>query len=257
MNLENTHPDEAIWAYLHGELDDAARAVFEQRLVDDGALRVRCEQARRLDGTLHAALPALDTASVSDAALAEQALAAWERDQDIREPAAPATRSVAARVWRFRSLTAGCAALAAALLVFAAYPLLRPPQAGPWAPVTFVPLVTRGPAAASRPALLRAQDAKRAQEALADSLAWALADCGGTLPANLSLVLQVRELTDGAFSAMVRAELPDGRLLGEWSGDYSSLGRFMEDADASAARLAEAIAVPPAAAGGPRPRPGE
>lgn len=257
MNLENTHPDEAIWAYLHGELDDAARADFERRLADDGALRVRCEQARRLDGIMHTALPALGAAELADAALADQALAAWERDQDVREPAAPAARSVTARVRLFRSLAAGCAGLAAALLIFAAYPLLRPPQAGPWAPVKVVPLVTRGPAATSRPALLRAQDAKRAQEALADSLAWALADCGGTLPANLSLTLQVRELPDGAFSALVRAELPDGRLLGEWSGDYSSLDRFMEDADASAARLAEAIAVPPVAPGDPKPRPGE
>ncbi len=257
MNLDNTHPDEAIWVYLHGELDDAVQAAFEQRLVEDGALRVRYEQARRLDGTLHTALPDLDTAWFSDAALAEQAAAAWARDQDVRESAAPATRSVTARVWLFRSLSAGGAALAAALLVFAAFPLLRPPQAEPWAPVTFVPLVIRGPAAASRPARLREQDATRAQATLADSLAWALDDCGGTLPANLSLSLQVRELPNGAFSALVRAELPDGRLLGEWVGDYSSLDRFMEDADASAARLAEAIAVPPAAAGGQKARPGE
>lgn len=90
------------------------------------------------------------------------------------------------------------------------------------------------------------------QAALADALAWALADRGGSLPDGLTLALRVNELPDGAFAAVVRAEGAGGRPMGEWSGDYSRLERFFEQADASAAQIAAALAVP--ASAGEKPR---
>ncbi len=257
MNTEKPTIEDEIWAYLHGELDAAAARDFERRLSADGGLRERCRQARSLDGLLRATLPAVAAGeSVSDETLAGQFLAAWERDQ----PAPAVAESIPCAHPRARfSLTcrAGLAALAATLLAVALLPVFRKSPALPpaaWAPVAFAPLIYRGAVVAPAAGRLGRRDAVQMQTALADALSWALADRGGRLPDGLTLALRVNELPAGAFAVVVRAEGADGRLRGEWSGDYSRLERFFEQADASAAQIAEALAVP-AATGKTPPRP--
>jgi hypothetical protein len=257
MNMEQQRTEDGIWAYLHGALDEAARRDLEQRMAADPSLRGRCDQARRLDRLLRATLTEVGTgADTGDEALVEQALAAWERDQQAAHatPVAPsASRAARPRIHQSWAFRLGAVGLAAALLAVALLPVFQKPGAPPpaaWAPVAFAPLRTRGAPGAGT---LQLQDAIRMQRALADSLSWALADRGGRLPDGLSLQFRVNELPAGALAVVVRAEGPDGRMLGEWSGDYSRQERFFEQADASAAQMAAALAVPPP--GGPEPGP--
>jgi anti-sigma factor RsiW len=266
VNTETRQRDETLWAYLHGELDEDARRIFEQRLAADGVLRDRCEHARRLDRLLQATLPELDaaTACSSDEALTDQALAAWEQDQPSvpGDPAALHARRPAAPCFRlFRPLPVGIAGLAAAvLLVVAVHPLFRDrqePREAAWADAEFVPLVYRGQAPAPGSGALGPRDAVNMQAALADALAWALDDRNSTLPAGMTLFFRVQQLPAGAFSVAVRAEGPDGAARGEWNGDYSRRERFYEQADASAAQIAEALALPRAEAGPSRRRAAE
>lgn len=265
MDMEQQHSEDEIWAYLHDALDADARRDLERRMAADAALRARCGQARRLDRLLRADLPRIAAGTGDEEeALAEQVLAAWDRDQQASAASAPAAPP-AARARRFRlppfpqpslALRLGLAGMAAALLVVALLPALRKPPALPpaaWAPVAFAPLSYRGaldaPPAAGR---LGRRDAARMQAALSDAIDWALADRCGRLPDGLTLALRINELPDGAFAAIVRAEDAAGRPLGEWSGDYSCLERFFEQADASAEQIAGALAVPAAAGNSPR-----
>ena len=263
MNTEQPTIEDEIWAYLHGELDPAAARDFERRLAADGAWRHRCERARRLDRLLRLTLPAVAAGGrASDETLAEEILAAWEQDTQAAggAPAAATSEPCARPRLRFsRACRAGLAALAAALLALALLPVFRRPPAltpAAWAPVAFAPLHYRGAAGAPAAGRLDRRDALRMQAALADALSWALADRGGRLPDGLTLSLRVNELPAGAFAVVVRAEGTDGRLQGEWSGDYSCRERFFEQADASAAQIAGDLAVPVAAGGLPR-RPAE
>jgi len=256
MNIEQQQTEDRIWAYLHGALDEAACRDLEERMAADASLRGRCDQARRLDRLLRATLPEIAAgADTGDEAIVEQALAAWERDQQAahaRLAAPSASRAARPRVHQSSTFRLGFAGLAAALLAVALLPLLRKPPAlmpAAWAPVAFAPLRTRG--ASGEAGTLQRQDAIRMQRTLADALSWALADRGGRLPDGLTLQFRVNELPAGALAVVVRAGGPDGRLRGEWIGDYSRRERFFEQADASAAQMAEVLAVP--SPGGPEP----
>lgn len=265
MNTETPTIEDVIWAYLHGELDAAAARDLERRLAADDGLRARCAQARRLDRLLRDTLPAAAAGEPdADETLAGRILAAWEHDQQAVGgiPAGVAHAPFAEPRVRFsfsRTGRVALVAMAAALMAVALVPLVRQPPALPpaaWAPVAFAQLRTRGAAGAPGAESLDRRDAVRMQGALADALSWALADRGGRLPDGLKLSLTVNELPAGAFAVVVRAEGADGRLRGEWIGDYSCRERFFEQADASAAAMVAALGVPAAAGGTPR-RPAE
>jgi hypothetical protein len=257
VKTETPHADEAVWAYLHGELDDAARLEFDLRLATDRDLSQRTARARRLDLMLRASLPTLDATDLSDARLTDQALAAWARDQAVcATPQVQADTSPLSgkkRTWFARPAAVGLIGLAAAaLLIVVAHPVFLTPREPRWAPPAFSPLVFRGAAAAPQMDALDARAVQKAQAALAAAFTRAIASRGGALPPGLTLSLQMRELRDGAFSVSVQARLPDGTTLGEWSGDYSSLERFLAHVDISAARLAETLAASPGEANTPR-----
>jgi hypothetical protein len=240
---------EAIWAYLHGELDEAGRHALEQGLSTDAGLRAQLERARRLDLLVREALPRLvgaDGQADADAALAEEALAAWEREQPaaatpVPNPA-PARWPRAYRFSQFRRPALGIAGLAAAaLLILAVSPAWMAPRGLRWETPTFVPLAYRGAVEPAGAPALDPGAAQRCQQALVAALARATASRGQTLPSGLALSLRLQELRNGAFSVCVQARLRSGRAVGEWSGDFSCMEAFTGQVDSSAAAMAEEL----------------
>jgi len=150
VNAEASNPTETIWAYLHGELSDADRRAFEQALESDPALRSCYEEASRMDRLLRSGAPSESEEAALDA-LAEQALAAWEREQAVASDpfAAAETPVFSKRGWmrRFNRPAMGLAGLAAAaLFVVALSPVFLKPEGARWSEPVFSPLVLRGPA---------------------------------------------------------------------------------------------------------------
>ena len=255
MKAEDTHSSESLWAYLHGELDDAGRKALEQNLLSDPELRRQLDSARSLDRLLRSVMPAQDAREGADEAVAERALAAWERDSAasrLKVSEAPgqfSARSSERTTFSRRSYFAvGLAA--AAVLALALSPVMLAPRGLSWADPEFAPLTYRG--AGVQPGDRRAGEAlaQRCQEALKAAFQRALAERGLTPPPGLSVSLRLQEMREGAFSVCVQARVRRGKSLGEWSGDYSNLSAFLDQADASAARMAEAIVQFSGAEGG-------
>lgn len=262
MNADVDRANEIVWAYLHGELDEAARGTLEQQLPQDGALRERLERARHLDRWVRDAAPQLgaDGPAALDEALTEEAVAAWERDCPAvaKAACAPVPGVIRAQTPRFnvfRRPAVGFAGLAAAaLLILAVSPALLGPRRARWSDPVFVPLALRG---ASETAVGHTVDkgaARRCQEALMQALARAEAVRGRSLPPGLVFSFRLQELRGGAFSVCVQARLRNGRPAGEWGGDFSNMAAFTGHVDSSAATIAEELSVSSGAEGvGGRP----
>jgi hypothetical protein len=255
MKAQDPHSSETLWAYLHGELDDAGRAAVEAELLRDPDVRGRCQDARSLDRLLRAVLPALGSGGEAAEALAEQALTAWERDSDASRkagPAAPGDLPARSKTWllfrRQSFLAVGLAA--AAVLLLAVSSALLAPRGMRWAEPAYAPLVLRGTGVPEAGRGVHAENARRCQEALKAALERALARRRVTPPPGLVLSLRLQELKEGAFSVCLQARLRQGGTVGEWSGDYSGLAVFLDQAEASAARVAEAIVDFSGAGGG-------
>ena len=243
MKADETNLSETIWAYLHGELGEDARQALERQMAHDPELRLRFESARQMDRLFRATLPALDTCDTTEAALVGQALAAWESEQAVAAQP-PASFAAGAR-WPtfFRRGAVGAAGVAvAALFVLAVSPALRAPDGVTWAEPVFAPLTLRGSGLPAEGASLAPATAARCQEVLRAAVEKDLATRGVTVPrATLSFRLQA--LRRGAFSVAVTARQRDGRVVGEWGGDYSGIEAFLSQKEASAARIAETLAA--------------
>lgn len=245
MKADDDKTNEAIWAYLHGELSAERRREFEQTLKADSALRARLEKASRADlflrDSLRQARPC-DEAGECDA-LADAALAAWERDQAQAHAPAAASPARAAWVgWRVRPTWKAACLAAAALLALAVTPALFVAPAARWAEPAFSPLTYRGASAPDAARVLSPATAARCQEALSSALARLLEARGAKLPAGLLLSLRVYELRDGAFSVCVTACFRDGRKAGEWTGDFTSVEAYVAHAGSSAEAIAKELA---------------
>jgi len=241
VKAEGHTSSETVWACLHGELGQDGRAALEREMAGDPECRRRFEKARRLDGLLRSTLPALATDRVSDDALTGQVLAAWESEQPAAAQPAPVI-SAATRGFTFlRRPAVGVAWLAAAAaLVLAVSPALRTPGGVRWAEPVLAPLTLRGGGTLSGNDTVAPDAAARCQAVLSAALAKALEARGVTVP-RTTLSLRLQELRRGAFSVVVTARQRSGRVVGEWSGDYSDVQLFFAQADASAARIAEAL----------------
>ena len=245
MKTDTDRTDERLWQFLHGEMDDAGRDDLERAMDADDGLKERCERARRLDGALRALLPKMGEPESDPERLAERACAAWEEDQRRAGLAVSARKPALARgLWAWRKALLGGAALAAAAALMAVVsPALRGPHGVSWEPPRFSPLVLRGSGVA--PKVVDAAAAGRCRRALAEAVSRVAAERRVELPRGLAFSFQVQELREGALSVAVQAKSADGRLAGEWLGDYSSAEAFLKQAEASAARIVEALTSPP------------
>ena len=251
MNTEvYTKCDEAIWACLHGELDDGARQALETDMAGDPGLRKRFEDARRVDRLLRKTLKHPASADMTDEALAKQVMAALESEQDFSQPKPkkrPGTKAIPRRdfsEWFGFSLraAAGIACLAASLYVLVS-PTLRYSPVPRWTAPVFVPLTLRGTEVPGEKKELSPYTAKRCQTALSVSLRQALETRSVILPTGLKFSFRLHELPQGAVAVSVQARTCDGRVVGDWTGDYSDVDAVLSQTDASASRMVENLLV--------------
>ncbi len=264
MKEKSSSQTEAVWACLHGEMTDNQRSAFEQDLRDDAALCKTFDDAAQMDRLLRNTLPLIDQAEMSIDAVAEQALACWEREYDQEQASVPQyfsnKKKNAVRMdWHrlFFHPAAGMIGLAAAAIILLSTPvLLRSPEGLSWNDPVFTPLALRGSIAQEdRAGALSAGMASRCQVLLQEELARALVsrmDSKQTPPLVVSMHLQ--ELRNGTFSLSVQVHTRKGEAVGSWSGDYSSEDAFKEQVVTSAARIADVLASwSDAVQGGERP----
>jgi len=232
--------DETILAYLHGELAEEARRSFEQELAGSPSLRERFETARRLDRMAQSAHPVQSAAQESDEELKEHMWNARERDQDASSPQKSSPRRHGLPGWFGFSLraTAGIASLAAVLYVLVS-PALRYSPVPRWAPPVFVPLTERADETRVGDRAVSPYVAKRCQVALSAALGRVLKERSVILPSGLRFSLRVHELKHGAVTVAVQARTADGRVVGDWTDDYSHEDVFLAQADVSAARMVD------------------
>lgn len=233
-----TH-EASLWPFLHGELDDAAQRELRQALDTQPELRQRLQTCRRVDRLLrtHFAPRVASPVPTTDT-LAERAMQAWDREHVDR------ARSRGWPGWSGISLK-GAAALgaAAAALMLWLSPNTPPHGCPDWASPVFIPLTLRGAGTSAHTPPLSRQDAVRCQGALAQALDRALDACGSALPRDWTAALRVHELPRGALSVTVQVRDSASHTVAEWSGDYSNADAFLNQAEASAARMAEDLAA--------------
>lgn len=219
--------DAGLWRYVHDQLPAKERQSLRRRLQADPAAAARARELAQLDRELRRALSCPEE---TDEALADRALTAWEKD----------TANGGARLFARPILVA---LAAAACLVALCLPLL-PARAAQWRPPEFQPLITRGPAAAT-PGAARptAETAARCQQGLRRVITEACPS--RALPRGLVMALHLQELPHGAFAVRVQARDRRGTTVGEWWGDYTSLSAFERQLPASAAHIAQTLAIRP------------
>ena len=245
MKEKASSQSETVWAYLHGELTGDERSAFERDLQADAALRRTFEDAARMDRVLHATLPVMDQKDISVEAVAEQALACWEREYDLESDSeAFAVRRFQPR-WRgvFFHPAAGLAGLAAAAVILLAPSFLSPSGGLVWDDPVFAPLSLRGALAPAEQSVLPGDTAERCQELLKSELERALAVRTDSARIPVAVSFHLQELRNGAFSLSVQVRTRKGEVIGEWSGDYSGEAAFREQVGASAEQMAEAMAA--------------
>ncbi len=251
MKTGGTYGDEALWAYLHGELEPARREGLAAAARSDSELARRLRAARRMDRLLRKALGG--AAGAAD--LEEEALAAWERERERERDAAcgadaGAGRRVTASRWGWWTAAAAAAVLALAV------PVLRTPRGLAWAPPEYRPLVLRGEGAGADGGGVGAAEAGRAQAALRAAVEREARARGVALPAGVTVAFRVQALRGGALSVCVAAQARAGGELGVWGGDYTGMASFLSHVEASAARMVEDLGRHAALAGaGGRGRP--
>jgi len=239
----NTNPDmtreASLWPFLHGELDTAAKSELRQALDAQPELQQRLEACRRADRLLNAYFlsDAASSASSEDT-LVERAMQAW--DSERRRRARPHGWPGWGGVLLKSAVALGAAA--AALMLWLSPDTPTEGHTG-WAPPAFIPLALRGADTSGHTPPLTRQDAVRCQDALAQALARALDARAAALPRGWTAALRLHELPRGALSITVLARDSDARTVAEWSGAYSNIDAFLQQADASADRLAEDLAA--------------
>lgn len=249
MNAAMTDPDTRVWAYVHDEMDDGARRLFERDLASDGRLRALVAAARGLDRRIRSSLSAFENVDDFQERLAEDVLVAWERDRAGTVSAAGDARNLVfplGSTWRrlFMRPVCGLAAAAAILLMAAPFVFDSGRREALWHDPVFRPLVYRSARAPAKgTARIDASAAQRGQKALRAALERLCRERRVTLPAGLAFSVVMQELRGGAFSVAVQARWRDGKLAGEWEGDYSAWEAFLNNLDASAAGIAETLAV--------------
>ena len=253
MNALTTDFGERVWSYVHGEMDDDSRLLFEREAALDGRLRGLVDEARRLARRIRSSLSAFETDEADRERLAGRILEAWERDLAGLAGADGGTRPVEfplRATWRmlFRRPAYGLAGLAAAAIIImtvAPFALEKGQSGTVWTEPVYRELVYRGPEAATTAGAERASAsaALRAQNALRQALDSVCRERGADLPSGLTFSVTLQELRGGAFSCSVQARWRGGQLAGEWVGDYSGWEAFLNNLDASAARIADTLAV--------------
>jgi len=249
VNAAMTDPDTRVWGYVHDEMDDGDRRLFERDLAGDGRLRALVAAARGLDSHIRSSLSAFETGEDLQEQLAEEVLAAWERDQDGMASAGGNPRKVVfplSSTWRTLFMRPACGLAAAAAILLLAAPLAwdRGRREALWHDPVFRPMVYRGALAPGEGAArIEASASLRGQKALRAALERLCRERRVTLPAGLAFSVVMQELCSGAFSVAVQARWRDGRLAGEWVGDYSGWDAFLGNLDASAACIMETLAV--------------
>jgi hypothetical protein len=136
----------------------------------------------------------------------------------------------------------GVAAAAALVMVFS--PAAREPQGVRWGKPEFSPLALRGSRVPAEWHKVDSGTVQRCHEALMTAVSACAAERGLSFPAGLKFSFHVRELRNGSFSVAVEARFRDGRMAGEWYGDYSGAETFLTQVGVSAQRMVEAVATP-------------
>lgn len=245
MTNDPDNLSDRLWAHAHGQLPETDARALEAAAAADAGLRRRLDDIRTFDRRLRCAAADL---ALTDEALVDRALAAWDAEQAAAEPAAAVP--VPRRALRFARLSpawiGGLAAAAALLLVF-----VLPPNRSDarWPAPTFVACATRGGKPAAR--ALTPATAQHCQSLLRLAVAQVQTAQGWKPRADRRVTFALYELAEGAFAVVVRAVDGNGRIVNEWSGDYSGLSAYEAQVPASAARLAPALSLPTAAPGGP------
>lgn len=252
MNALMTDFEARVWSYVHGEMDDEARRLFEREAALDGRLRGLVDEARRLDRRIRSSLSAFEPEEADRERLAGRILEEWECDRaglaGIDGGARPFEFPLRAN-WRmlFRRPAYGLAGLAAAaVIIMTVAPFVREtdPREAVWDDPAVKKLTYRGPEAGPDGAgCVDASAALRGQKDLRGALERHCRERGTDLPAGLTFSVTVQELRGGAFSFVVQARWRGGQTAGEWVGDYSGWASFSDNLEASAARIAEALAV--------------
>jgi hypothetical protein len=122
-------------------------------------------------------------------------------------------------------------------------PALRYSPAPEWTPPAFVPLTLRGAGVSAEKTAVSPYAAKRCQAALSAAVRKALKDRSVILPTGLKFSLRLQELRQGAVAVAVQAQTCDGRIVGDWTVDYSDVESFLSQTDVSAARMVEHLLV--------------
>ena len=247
MKPDTLHSSERLWAYLHGETGETDRLALEQEIAHDSELCGRVGEMRRFDRILKTLLPTLNADGSTADTVAEQALAAWDREHT--EPDFPSMRVKPARFfYRPSFYMTGLAAAAALVLLIS--PVLRPRSEVGWTEPVFVPVAFRG-GGTDEPVPINKESARTCQNALSAALVSTMKKRGIALPSSgLVFSFRMQALRAGAFAVSVQARLRKGEAVGEWNGDYSDIQAFLDLADASAARMVEALAHLSGAEGG-------
>ncbi len=248
-----------VWAYLHGELTDDERRLFERRMQKDAELRWLYADTTRMDSVLRETIPALETADCSVDALVEEALSVWEQSSSGDAEKSEVGGNVrvgnagvyklnrglsTSKWWKILSHPAlGFGILAAAAVIMLALPGLHGSVSLRWAKVEFTPLNLRGRHSTAYDNGLTEEVAVRCRQLLKVKLERELAGRNlGSLP-PMTASLQLRELRDGAFSLTVKIRTQSGVSVGFWSGDYSGEALFREQAGSSVAVMADDLAA--------------
>ncbi len=259
MKERSSSEIKTVWAYLHGELTDDERRLFERRMQMDAELRWLYADAARMNSLLRETIPAQERADCSVEALVEEALSVWEQSSsgdaenselggnvevgngDVYKLSRVMSTS---KWWKILSHPAlGFGALAAAAVIMLASPGLRGSVPLRWDKAEFTPLALRGQHSTAYDNGLTEEVAVRCRQLLRVKLERELAgrNLGSLSPMTASL--QLRELRDGAFSLTVKIRAQSGVSVGFWSGDYSGEALFREQAGSSAAVMADDLAA--------------
>jgi hypothetical protein len=227
------------WAYLHNELAPKEKALFEQTLFKDPALRLKFEELRATHEQLSAHLPHLVDSIPSNRVLGSLLLAQWEAEHPeyaTDDAAEPPRR----KILHF-ALPLAAAAAAAILLLSLPYPSIH------WQhTVCGAALQLRGETAAT-PQYTPTQ-LKHAARELQDAV-----NTAGPLPSPWNLQVSLQELIDGALTVEVEGHLRkpfwkansprDTRTSRVWNKNFQTLETFRQNIPRFGKQIADDLAA--------------
>ncbi len=243
MNDANDTRNGTVWAYVHDALAPEARQRFETELQGDPALQREVQAVRTLDRHLREGLRA---PAKSEAELAAEGVAAWERDPasaniDAARPAHARRLRVGLFATPFRSALTGLAAAAALLLAICPR---ESPSALDWRSARFAPPAFRGGSGTPPAPVCSQATANRCLRLLRLAVEAEMTAQGLAPQPGLVLRFRLQEFAGGQFGIALQAFNRDGTLAREWTGDYANEAEFRAHVAESARVVAEALARP-------------